>query len=78
MVKMGDHVKCPQCSRIARVIWISQDEKQTGIQCPGHHSQISRGPSQLGSTARPQTKSEKNMVFIMEIEKVAPLVLIQR
>jgi hypothetical protein len=71
-------VKCPQCGRIARVIWISQDEKRAGIQCPGYHSQISRGASQFGSNARPTTKSEKNMVFLMEIQNVASLGRIQR
>lgn len=68
MVKIGDYMRCPQCSQMGRVVWVSQDEKQAGIRCPGHHSQLSRGLSKFGSTVRPQTKSQKNMVFLMEIE----------
>ena len=52
------------------MIWISPDGKGAGIQCVGHHSQLSRGPSQFGSSARPQTKSQANMVFLVETESV--------
>jgi len=68
MVKIGDHARCPQCSAMGRVVWVSQDEKRAGIRCPRHHNQMSRGLSKFGSTARPQTKTQKNMVFLMEIE----------
>jgi len=67
-IKIGDHAKCPQCGRIGRVVWISQDGKQAGIQCPASHSQMSRGDSKFGSTARPQTRRGKNMVFLVEIK----------
>ena len=73
MVKIGDHARCPQCNEVGRVVWVSQDGKRAGIQCPERHSQMSRGHSKFGSTARPQTKPEKNMVFLMEIETVATL-----
>jgi hypothetical protein len=73
MIKIGDQIRCPQCNEVGRVVWVSQDEKRAGIQCPRHHSQISRGHSNFGSTARPQTKQEKNMVFLIEIETVATL-----
>jgi len=78
MLKIGDNVRCPQCYEIGRVVWVSQDGKRAGIRCPGRHSQMSRGLSKLGSAARPQTKREKNMVFLMEIETVATHVLTQR
>jgi len=68
MVEIGDHVRCPQCNEIGHVVWVSQDGKRAGIRCPRHHSQMSRGHSKFGSTVRPQTKREKNMVFLMEIE----------
>ena len=68
LVKIGDHTKCPQCGRMGRVVWVSQNGKQAGIQCPASHSQLSRGDSILGSTARPQTRPKKNMVFLVEIE----------
>ena len=70
IVNIGDHVKCPQCGAMSRVVWVSQDEKQAGIKCPRSHSQISRGESQFGSTARPQTKSQRNMVFLMETASI--------
>ena len=68
MVKIGDNVRWPQCNEIGRVVWVSQDGKRAGIRCPRHHSQMSRGYSKFGSTARPQTKTQKNMVFLMDIE----------
>jgi hypothetical protein len=73
IVNIGDHTKCPQCSRIGRVIWISQDGKQAGIRCLGHHNQLSRGISKYGSAARPLTKTQKNMVFLMDIETIATI-----
>jgi glutamine synthetase type III len=68
IVNLGDQLKCPQCSRIARVIWISHDGKQAGIRCSGHHNQMSRGVSKFGSVARPQSKTQKNMVFLVDTE----------
>lgn len=78
LVNLCDHVRCPQCGRVGRVVWISQDGKEAGIRCPGHHSQLSRGPSQLGSAARPETKSQKNMVFLMETNSVKTISSAQR
>ena len=66
--KIGDHSKCPQCGRVGRVVWISQDGKRAGIQCPASHSQMSRGNSKFGSAARPQTRPGKNMVFLVKIK----------
>ena len=60
-------MKCPQCYQIGRVSWVSQDGKKAAIQCPGSHSQIVRENSKFGSTDRRQTKSGKNMVFLIEI-----------
>jgi len=37
-----------------------------------------RDHSKFGSTARPQTKPEKNMVFLVETETVATLASTQR
>ncbi|HLC01060.1 MAG TPA: hypothetical protein VJL33_07070 [Candidatus Bathyarchaeia archaeon] len=52
-------------------MWISQDKKTAGIQCPATHRQISRPYSRLGSNARPQSKANKNMVFLVEIQREA-------
>jgi hypothetical protein len=75
IVTLGDHTKCPQCDRIGRVVWISQDGKTAGIQCSASHRQMNRPDSRLGSNARPQSKTSKNMVFLMEIKdkNTAPL-----
>ena len=71
IVNVGDHTKCPQCDRIGRVVWISQDKKTAGIQCPAVHRQMSRAESRLGSNARPQSKANRNMVFLVEIKREA-------
>jgi DNA-directed RNA polymerase subunit RPC12/RpoP len=68
IVNIGDHNKCPECNRIGRIFWISQDGKTAGIQCPASHRLMSRPVSKFGSTARPPSKTDKNMVFLMEIK----------
>jgi hypothetical protein len=69
IVAVGDHTKCPQCNRIGRVVWVSQDGTTAGIQCSAAHHQLDRPDSRLGSNARPRSKSSRNMVFLMEIRK---------
>jgi hypothetical protein len=59
-------------------VWVSQDRKEAGIRCPGHHNQLNRGPSQFGSALRPQNKSQKNMVFLMETDLVKTISSAQR
>ena len=78
LVSLGDYVKCPHCSAVGRVVWVSQDGKGAGIRCPGRHSQLVRGPSQFGSAARPQTKAQNNMVFLVESESVKAVSWAQR
>ncbi len=73
MVQIGDNVLCPECNNMSRVVWISKDEKLAGIQCSRRHRQIVRGHSKYGSEKRPQTKPEKNMVFLTEIEGLSPV-----
>lgn len=77
-INLGDPAKCPQCGRIGRVVYISHDGKVVGIQCPQSHTQISRGASRLGSTSRPQTKPDKNMVFLTEVETASTISPIRR
>jgi hypothetical protein len=71
IVNVGDHTKCPQCDKMGRIVWISQDRKTAGIQCPATHHQMNRPDSRFGSNARPQSKANKNMVFLVEIKKEA-------
>jgi hypothetical protein len=78
LISLGDYVKCPQCGRIARVVWISPDGEGAGVQCLGSHSQLMRGPSRFGSSARPQTKSQVNMVFLIKAELVQTVSSAQR
>jgi hypothetical protein len=68
IIKIGGHTKCPRCTKIGRIVWVSQDGKTAGLQCPASHSMISRPVSKFGSTLRPQSKTGKNMVFLMEIK----------
>jgi len=53
---------------MGRIVWVSQDGKTVGVQCSASHRQMSRPGSKLGSTTRPQSKADKNMVFLMEIK----------
>jgi hypothetical protein len=69
IVNLGDHTKCPQCARIGRVVWVSHDGKTAGIQCSASHRQMSRPDSRLGSNNRPHSKTDKNMVFLMDIKR---------
>ena len=52
---------------MSRVVWVSKDGKTAGVQCSAAHSQMSRPTSKLGSKSRPQSKSGRNMVFLISI-----------
>ncbi len=71
MLRINDHTTCPECNARSRVIWVSQDGTRAAVQCQRHHSQLVRGQSMLGSTERPQTKPQKNMVFLVETGEAA-------
>jgi hypothetical protein len=51
---------------MGRIVWISQDGKTAGFQCPASHHLMNRPDSKFGSAARPKSKTDKNMVFLME------------
>jgi hypothetical protein len=67
IIKLGDESKCPQCDRTGRVVWISQDRKTAGIQCPASHQLANRPDSKFGSAHRSQSKSNKKLIFLTEI-----------
>ena len=67
MVAVGEEISCPVCYGIAKIVWISKDCKLAGIKCPASHGQLSRPKSKLGSSARPQSKRGKNLVFLIDI-----------
>jgi len=62
MTNVGDHVKCPQCGRETRVVWVSQDEKTMAIRCMGYHSHDDY-------KAKPRKKTGKGMIFLIEAAK---------
>jgi len=66
IITVGDHEKCPRCDRIGRVVWISEDKKTAGIQCPAAHHQIIRPESRFGPRNIPQLKTSKNTVFLVD------------
>ena len=65
MPSVGDQTKCPQCDATARVVWLSQDKKTMGVQCPASHRETRRAESQYGATlAAASTKTKKNVIFL--------------
>jgi hypothetical protein len=73
IIAVGDHTKCPRCDRIGRVVWISQDKKTAGIQCPATHHQIDRPKSRFGPTVTNQSKQSKNTVFLVDTASMPKL-----
>jgi len=72
MTNVGNHVKCPQCDRKARVVWVSQDGKTIGIRCMGYHSHgENRPPPKTSPRYVPKAKRKyvTGMVFLVEASK---------
>jgi hypothetical protein len=67
-VNTGDQKKCPECSTMGRVVWISQDKKTMGVQCSSSHREAEKPQSRYGSKSVPSTKTKKNVVFLMAVE----------
>jgi DNA-directed RNA polymerase subunit RPC12/RpoP len=65
---VGDRVKCPECGTLARVVWISQDQKTMGVQCPASHRAMNKVWSNHGETLVPSSKARKNVVFLTSIK----------
>jgi len=72
MIKVGDHVGCPECNKMSRVVWLSADGTRVGIQCAASHHLTNRQESRFGTLARPKSKSSRNMVFITNVEQEKP------
>ncbi len=66
IVTVGEHMKCPRCNKIGRVVWISEDKKTTAIQCPAAHHRIERSMSKFGPRTTPQSETGKNTVFFVD------------
>ena len=66
MVKVGQEMKCPECEQWGRVVWISEDRKKMGIECPSH--KIIRKPlSKFAIDKKITTEIKKNVVIITDI-----------
>jgi len=68
MVSIGNLAQCPQCPRMGRIVWISQNGKIVGIRCSNSH-QIDSLPDSRGFT-RSISKVYKNSVFLVETESL--------
>ncbi len=66
MVAVGDQIKCPECENMGHVVWVSQDQKTMGVQCPSHRV-ASRPQSKFGATVVPSAETKKNVVILTPI-----------
>jgi hypothetical protein len=64
IVRLGDQRNCPECRTLGSVVWISQDKKTMGVQCPKSHREASRPAFKYGATVILSTKTRKNIVFL--------------
>jgi hypothetical protein len=68
MVCIGDYAQCPECTRMGRIVWVSDNKQMVGIQCSASHS-LDRGPDAYGFT-RKAAKANKNSVFLVKTDSV--------
>jgi len=68
MLKIGDCVKCPECTQMGHIVWISQNGKVVGVQCPESHN-ITGNTDSYGFK-RSTSKANKNSVFLVKIEEL--------
>jgi len=70
MVILGDQAQCPQCTRMGRVVWVSQNGETIGIRCSASHS-FDNYPNSYGFKRTP-SKANKNSVFLVKTESLRP------
>jgi hypothetical protein len=66
-VSLGDQIKCPECRAMGRVVWLSENKKTMGVQCPASHRETIKPKSRYGATQVPSGKTRKNVVFLMPV-----------
>jgi hypothetical protein len=66
MVSIGNYARCPECTRMGRVVWISQNGQIVGIRCSKSHL-VQNQPNAYGFTRSP-SKTNKNSVFLVKTE----------
>ena len=67
MVNVGDHVNCPGCSTMGRVVWVSQDKKTMGVRCHNSHRQASSLFSKFGAHVVHSSNYKKDVVFLTDV-----------
>jgi hypothetical protein len=68
MVQIGDTAHCPECTRLGRIVWISQNKQVIGIRCSASHS-IESKPDSYGFS-RKTAKANKNSVFLVDAQSL--------
>ncbi len=68
MVNIGDTMQCPQCSRMGRIVWVSQNGQSIGVQCASTHS-LDNYPNSYGFVRAP-SKAHKNSVFLVKTKSL--------
>ena len=68
MVSIGNLAQCPQCTRMGRIVWVSQNGKIIGIQCSASH-RLESYPNPYGFTRSP-SKANKNSVFLVKTDSL--------
>ena len=64
-VSVGDSRKCPECrSRLARVVWVSENHKTMGVKCPANHHAARTVGFKYTPTMVPSIKARENLVFL--------------
>jgi hypothetical protein len=70
MMTVGKHARCPQCTRMGRIVWVSQNGETIGIQCSASHS-LTNYPNSHGFKHSP-SKENKNSVFLVKMKPLQP------
>ncbi len=68
IANVGDRAKCPECSRMGHVVWLSKDGKAIGIQCQASHSVANHPQSKFGPMESKRPRTSRNVVFITDIK----------
>jgi hypothetical protein len=68
MITMGDFAQCPECARMGRVVWVSENGATVGIKCSASHHR--EGSSDAYGFQRSASKASKNSVFLVKTESL--------
>jgi hypothetical protein len=68
MVNVGDYVQCPECTRMGRIVWVSQDGNIVGIRCSSSH-RLDSCTDAYGFKRSP-SKANKNSVFLVKTDSL--------